>query len=79
MVKLIVDGNGRDARLKNTAFLEGSFGGCSVSRAEECSRCDYVDWREIRLNRGASPRDRRAIPVSLLQLPEASSVHREAS
>ena len=65
MVKLIVDGNGRDARLKNTAFLEGSFGGCSVSRAEECSRCDYVYCREIRLNRAASPRDRRDTRVTV--------------
>ena len=49
--KLIVDGTGEMRQLRNTVFLEGSFCGCSHIAFGGCSRCEYVYWREIWLNR----------------------------
>jgi hypothetical protein len=49
--KLIVDGTGEMRHMKNTVFLEGSHCGCPYIAFGGCSRCEYVYWREIWLQR----------------------------
>jgi hypothetical protein len=49
--KIIVDGTGEMRQLRNTAFLEGSFCGCSCVAFGGCPRGEYAYWREIWLRR----------------------------
>ena len=49
--KIIVDGTGEMRQLRNTAFLEGSFCGCSCVAFGGCPRGEFAYWREIWLRR----------------------------
>jgi hypothetical protein len=49
--KIIVDGTGEMRELRNTAFLEGSFCGCSSVAFGGCPRGEFAHWREIWLRR----------------------------
>ena len=49
--KIIVDGTGEMRQLQNTAFLEGSFCGCSCVAFGGCPRGEFAYWREIWLRR----------------------------
>ncbi len=51
--KIIMDGTGRMARLRNTVALEGAECGCSYMGfgMGACARCDVAYWREIWLRR----------------------------
>ena len=52
--KLIVDGTGEMRNLRNTVFLEGSHCGCAHIAFGGCSRCEFVYWREIWLQRSCT-------------------------
>ena len=49
--KIIVDGTGEMRQLRNTAFLEDSFCGCSCVAFGGCPRQEYAYWREIWVRR----------------------------
>jgi hypothetical protein len=49
--KIIVDGTGEMRQLHNTAFLKGSFCGCSCVAFGGCPRGEFAYWRETWLNR----------------------------
>lgn len=49
--KIIVDGTGEMRQLHNTVYLEGSMCGCAHVAFGGCSRCEFVYWREIWLQR----------------------------
>ena len=49
--KIIVDGTGEMRQLRNTAFLEGSFCGCSCVAFGGCPRAEFAYWREIWVRR----------------------------
>jgi hypothetical protein len=49
--RIIVDGTGEMRQLRNTAFLEGSYCGCSCVAFGGCPRGEFAYWREIWLRR----------------------------
>ena len=53
--KIIIDGTGEMRTLRNTAFLEGSFCGCSCVAFGGCPRGEFAYWREIWLRRLEAP------------------------
>jgi hypothetical protein len=49
--KIIVDGTGEMRQLRNTAFLDGSYCGCSGVAFGGCPRGEFAYWRDIWLRR----------------------------